>query len=358
MVTISLCLIVRNEEAVLERLLESVTGVFDEIIIVDTGSTDKTREIAMQYTPDVYDYTWNDDFAAARNFSFSKATMDYWMWMDADDVLEPGDRDELLDLKRVMNKETDTVMMRYNVAFDKSGNPTMSYMRERIIKRCGELPWLGAVHEVIVPRGIILYSNIAISHKKLGPGDPDRNLRIYEKQLAEGKVLDARGKYYYARELYYHARYSDAAEMFREFMAMDTAWQENLIEACQILARCLYAQKQDEMALDALFHSFCYDIPRAEICCDIGKHFFDRQRYQTAIYWYEQAKAQTLTSAAKGFRSPECYDYIPNIQLCMCYYKEGDLARAEQYNEKAGEIRPDSKSYLHNKKFFESLYTS
>jgi len=358
MVTVSLCLIVRNEEAVLERLLDSVTGVFDEIIIVDTGSTDKTREIAMEHTPDVYDFPWIDDFAAARNFSFSKATMDYWMWMDADDVLEPEDRDEFLDLKRVLDKETDTVMMRYNVAFDQSGNPTMSYMRERLIKRCDQLPWVGAVHEVIVPRGIILYSNIAISHKKLGPGDPDRNLRIYEKQLADGKQLDARAKYYYARELYYHGRYSDAAKVFCEFMTMDTAWQENLIEACQMLSRCMYAMNQDDAALEALFRSFCYDAPRAEICCDIGKHFFDRNRYQTAIYWYEQAGAQTLAPGAKGFRSPECYDYIPNIQLCMCYYRQGDIAKAEEYNEKAGEIKPESKSYLHNKNYFNSLHTS
>ena len=77
MVTISLCMIVKNEEKVLARCLDSVADLVDEIIIVDTGSSDATKEIASRYTDQVYDFAWQDDFAAARNFSFSKASMDY-----------------------------------------------------------------------------------------------------------------------------------------------------------------------------------------------------------------------------------------------------------------------------------------
>jgi Glycosyltransferases involved in cell wall biogenesis len=76
MVTISLCMIVKNEEAVLRRCLDSVKETVDEIIIVDTGSVDKTKEIAAEYTPKVYDFVWIDDFSAARNEAFSKATME------------------------------------------------------------------------------------------------------------------------------------------------------------------------------------------------------------------------------------------------------------------------------------------
>ena len=85
MATVSLCMIVRNEEDVLGRCLESVKDIVDEIIIVDTGSTDRTKEIAGRFTNTVYDFPWIDDFSAARNFSFSKATMDYQMWLDADE---------------------------------------------------------------------------------------------------------------------------------------------------------------------------------------------------------------------------------------------------------------------------------
>ena len=73
MITISLCMIVKNEEKVLARCLDSLVSLVDEMVIVDTGSTDRTREIAAGYGARVYEFDWVDDFSAARNFAFSKA---------------------------------------------------------------------------------------------------------------------------------------------------------------------------------------------------------------------------------------------------------------------------------------------
>ena len=77
MITISLCMIVKNEEKRLKRCLDSLAGLMDEIIIADTGSTDATKEIAGQYTEKVYDLPWTDDFSEARNDVFSRATGEY-----------------------------------------------------------------------------------------------------------------------------------------------------------------------------------------------------------------------------------------------------------------------------------------
>ena len=93
MPSISLCMIVKNEERNLPRCLDSVQDLVDEIVIVDTGSSDATRAAALRYTHRVYDFPWRDDFAAARNFAFDQGTMDYLMWLDADDVLEEADRE-------------------------------------------------------------------------------------------------------------------------------------------------------------------------------------------------------------------------------------------------------------------------
>ena len=82
-VRISLTMIVKNEEANLPHCLESVAGLFDEIVVVDTGSKDRTREIAREFGARVFDFVWVDDFAAARNAALARATGDYAFWLDA-----------------------------------------------------------------------------------------------------------------------------------------------------------------------------------------------------------------------------------------------------------------------------------
>ena len=85
--------------------------ICDEIIIVDTGSTDKTKEIAAKFTDKIYDYPWNDDFAAARNFAFRQATKDYILWLDADDILLEEDQQKLRKLKEELTGAEDAVSM-------------------------------------------------------------------------------------------------------------------------------------------------------------------------------------------------------------------------------------------------------
>lgn len=113
MITISLCMIVKNEEQVLSRCLDSLAGLMDEIIIVDTGSCDRTREIAARYTDKIYDYIWKDDFADARNFAFSKASMEYIYTADADEVLDDENREQFRLLKEAMVPEVEIVQMKY-----------------------------------------------------------------------------------------------------------------------------------------------------------------------------------------------------------------------------------------------------
>ena len=135
MITISLAMIVRNEEKNLAHCLDSVMAAIDELIIIDTGSTDATKKIAAHYTDKIYDFTWIDDFSKARNYSFSKATCDYIMWLDADDVIAPKDLAKLQALKESLDTQIDAVLMPYNVGFDEDGVVVFSYLRERLLKR-------------------------------------------------------------------------------------------------------------------------------------------------------------------------------------------------------------------------------
>lgn len=353
MITISLCMIVRNEADVLKRCLDSVKHIADEIIIVDTGSTDKTKEIAADYTDKIYDFTWVDDFAAARNYAFDQATKDYQLWLDADDVLEPRDAEKLLNLKGTLDGDVDLVYMRYHTGFDEDDNVTFTYDRERLFKRAKCFRWVGRVHEVVVPRGKTVRSDIAVAHRKIGEGDPNRNLRIFEKMLAEGETLEPRMQYYYARELKTHERYDEAIEAMEAFLNQDGGWVENKIECCRDLAACYNALGKPQAAFNSLYRSFLYDRPRSETCCDIGRYYMEAGNYHSAIFWYELA-ASGKTGTPNGFTSPDCYNYIPYLQLCVCYDRLGEYQRAYQYNEMAAAIKPHDAIALKNRTYFDS----
>ena len=355
MPTISLCMIVKNEEKHIARCLDSVAELVEEIIIIDTGSDDRTVEIASQYTPNVYSYPWRDDFSDARNYSFSKASMDYCMWMDADDILEETERDGFLQLKQTLPPDTDMVMMKYNTAFDEAGRPSFSYYRERWIRNMAGHCWVGAVHEVIPPKGKMIYTDIGISHRKEGTGDPDRNLRIYRKMIAEGKSLEPRQQYYYGRELYYHKQYEEAVSVFKQFLLAEEGWIENKIEACSVCASCYYHLAQAQDALFMLLRSMSFDLPRAELCCEIGKHFLEHRNYDNAIFWYKVALDLPKREHSGGFVQPDCHDYVPLLQLCVCYDRLGDRQKAIEYNERAGACKPYSQAYLYNKQYFDGL---
>lgn len=354
MKTISICMIVKNEEDVLPRALESVKNIADEIIIADTGSEDKTQEIARDFTEFVYSFPWQDDFSKARNFSFSKATMEYVMWLDADDVILPEDEKALIAWKS-SDSSPDVVMLAYNTAFDADGTPTFTYYRERILRRSMGFKWQGAVHEAIAPRGHIEYLSAAITHRQKAKSRSDRNLKIFEKQLMRGEVLTPRERFYYARELYYNGCISCAVESFNQVADDPGAWLENRIEACRMLYLCYKDLNSHQKAISALLKTFSLAPPRAEVCCDAGEYFLTRKDYATAVFWYRLATTLPRNDMSGAFVTPDCYDFIPYLQLCVCYDRLGDIPNARLYHQKAAACKPFDPAVIHNQAYFSSL---
>lgn len=165
MITISLCMIVKNEEPVLARCLDSVASMMDEIIIVDTGSTDRTKEIAAQYTSRIYDFTWCDDFSAARNYAFSLATMDYIYCPDADEYLDPENQRRFLRLKGALLPEIEIVQMNYITPPDfNTVQNCKKEPRPKLFKRLRTFSWVDPVHETIRIDPVIYDSDIDILH--------------------------------------------------------------------------------------------------------------------------------------------------------------------------------------------------
>lgn len=353
--SISVCMIVKDEEKALSACLRSVKAFADEIIIVDTGSIDRTVEIASRYTDQIFHFDWKDDFSAARNFSFSKASCDYIMWLDADDIVLETDIMKIWDFKLSKPSNVDVFLLKYVTTYDKDYRSLFCFYRERIVKRSGHFQWHDPVHEVIIPRGNITYTDISIYHQKKKPIKKDRNLNIYRKFLANGNKLTPRQHFYYARELFFNDEIDEAIHEFSLFLSEKKGWVENNIEACLNLARCYEMKGQYENALTALFGSFCMAKPRGEILCEIGQVYMALKRYDEAIYWYELAKKMKPNLKSGAFVNLECYHFLPNLQLCACYYHKGQYKRAKRFHEKAKKIHPDNSSVQTNEKIFSSL---
>lgn len=351
MITISLCMIVKNEEAVLERCLQSAAPLADEIIVVDTGSTDGTTEIARQFGAQVFLFPWRDDFSAARNFSFDAASMDYCLWLDADDIILPEDLSKLLSMKETLPPDIDMVMLPYHTAFDANGVPTFTCYRERLIRNHAGFRWEGVVHEAIAPRGVVRYGDGAVTHRKTGPGDPDRNLRILE-GLRARRPLTPREQFYYARELTYHGRDWEAAAQFADFLRTGGGWAPDSIQAAMDLADCYRRLEQPEQILSSLVLGLCFGAPTPELCCALGQRYLELEQWEAAIYWYEQAMNRP---EHLGFTLPDCRNYIPLLQLCVCHDRLGDWRKAAAYNEAACRLRPQSPACAYNRAYFDRI---
>jgi len=336
MATLSLCMIVKNEEAVLARCLSSAKDIADEIIIVDTGSTDKTKHIAKQFTRRVFDFTWIDDFAAARNFSFARATKDFIMWLDADDIITNENIKKILTLKQSLNPNIDMVTMKYHL-----GNETFS-TRERIFNRAKNFKWSDPIHEYIAITPTALHSDAAITHQPPErKSHTDRNLRIFEKHLGN---LSPRNQYYYARELRAQGRISEAIKYYNLFLNGKQGWIEDNISACLEIAKL-------NGDLQMLYKTFEYDAPRAEACCMIGYHFKSLGNFTLAANWFETALTLPQRQIL-GFVNKDFLKYIPAIELAVCYDRLGDYEKANRFNEIAGSAQPTSAEYIANKNYF------
>lgn len=348
-------MIVKNESEVIGRCLESVKDVIDEMIIVDTGSMDNTKDIVRGYTDKVYDFQWIDDFAAARNFAFSLATMDYILWLDADDLLIDGDRAKFRTLKQTLNSSVDSVTMHYNLAFDDSGNVTSSLRRNRLVKTQNHFKWHGAVHEYLEVWGNIFHSDIAVTHKSI-EHDSDRNLRIYEARLAKGEQFLARDLYYFANELADHGMHERAIEFYEKFLATNQGWVEDNISACGRLADCCLELGNRQRANQYALKSFEYDTPRAEFCCRVGYMYLEQGDPRRAVVWYKFATQLEKPENLMGTFNHACWTWLPHLQLCVCYWQLGQYQLAYSHNEKARRYIPDNPSVMHNKQLLEPLW--
>jgi len=238
---ISLTMIVRNEEKNLPRCLESVRGVFDEIVVVDTGSTDRTKEIAASFGAKIVDFAWIDDFSAARNAALEKATGDYAFWLDADDVIEPPHKDKLVELLKTLRENgRDAYVLRCFCAT--SEGAVLAVDHPRLFPLLDGIRWERRIHEVINPAleraGVSMtWTDIVVRHT--GYVDEteherkrQRNLVLLQKELAE-RPEDPFIYYYLGTLAFERKRWQEALGYFILSLAK---WGTTQSIACKLFA--------------------------------------------------------------------------------------------------------------------------
>ncbi|WP_201318839.1 glycosyltransferase [Paenibacillus sp. EPM92] len=356
MITISLCMIVKNEEEVLARCLDSAKDIVDEINIIDTGSEDQTVEIAKRYTDRIFHFPWTGSFSEARNHAFTYATKEYILYLDADDVILEEDRRQFLELKKTLNPAVDSVSMFYNAGTDEFGNVTLRYRRNRLIKTARNFQWRGDVHNYLEVSGYIINSDVAITHKKTRH-KVGRNLQIYERKIERGDKFSPRDYFYYGNELRENGHYEKAIDNYQKNLDLAEGWVEDKINACINMADCYRFLGDLKKELEALSKSFDYGKPRAEVASRMGFYFYRKRDYRTAIFWYDLATRLPADTNQWGFSYPAYWTWYPHLHMCVCYYRLGEYENAYVHNEEARKYRPEDTNVLHNKTLLEGLLT-
>lgn len=239
---ISICMIVKDESEILEKCLESICNYNYEIIIVDTGSRDNTKEIALRYTKNVFDFVWCDDFSKARNFSIDKANNDFILVLDADESIIDLNKDELEKLAVENHEKVGRIFRENEYLRDDNKFIYREYVNRFFNKT--NYKYSGSIHEQIIRKDnnifntynlpIILdhsgYSNEEITRK----GKVKRNIEMLKQSLIT-KGSDPYIYYQLGKSFYMDGEFSDAKANFEKALNfnLDTKFEyvQDLVES-------------------------------------------------------------------------------------------------------------------------------
>lgn len=347
MIPISVCIIAKNEENYIDECLRRLSPYDWEIVVVDTGSTDRTTEIARTYTPNVYHFDWIDDFSAARNYSISKASHDYILAVDCDEYLEINGA-----TFETISKLTSRIAP-HQVGMLNLINPSAEFsvsvescflIRERIARFFNRkfTCYKGAIHEQLVSRtGKALefipisltfyhmgYSSVDIKQKKAS-----RNIALLETELQTGGsdpyLFFQLGQSYFGL-----SEYAKALPYFEQALSMEVNEQEEYVQTLvESYGYCLINLKQYAKALE-LRGVYSVFSRRADFVFLMGLIYMNNAMFENAIC--EFRKATTITDySVDGVNSYLAFYNAGVIYECM-----GNITEAVKLYEKCGSYEP------------------
>ena len=302
---VSVCIIAKNEEHRIERLLSSLAPYGFEIVVVDTGSTDRTKELAGKYTNCIYDFTWVDDFSAAPNFSLRQASNDWILIMDCDEWIKSLDLEEMDYFQKHLANAVGSVT-RENLTGLQQHHSVIYDQTERFFNR-KRYYYTGTIHEQLTPKfdktfeAFLLNATIGHDGYLMTPEEREaksrRNISLLEKELnANPKnpyVLYQLGKGY---EMVNDS--SMACSYFEKALRFDLDPELAYVQALVIsYGEALLSMNQYEKALqlEGIYDSFANT---ADFVYLMGTIYMKNELYDKALDQFE--KALTFPDARKA----------------------------------------------------------
>lgn len=323
---ISVAMIVKNEEDCIDRALGSVLKFADEVVVVDTGSTDRTREIAERPGVRVFDSEHFDkdthysdfSFSVARNESIGHCTQDWVCWWDADDVIDDAGAAKI---KEISEKETRECLYSFQIAFG-----ALKFHHCRMFRSGRNISFdeTHSCHEYLSSRGhpTFVRNDVVIQHLpgKKGVASNIRNLAILEKDCFERGHKDQRTLFYLANSYRECGKCEEAIKFYDEYLKI-SAWPEERFFARFYKAQCWAQMGKMERSRDVAFECLKEDYRFAEPYCLLGDICFTQGDFKRARSWYQLAFDTSRPQTALLFVTEPMYKEYPQQRIRDCARK-------------------------------------
>jgi len=291
---ITLCLIVKNEEKKLPACLHSFQGVFQKLVIVDTGSDDKTVDVARRFHADVYDFEWNKNFADTRNFALSKVKTPWTMMVDADDTLDPESKPFLLETLAKLSDRTIGVFLPYLYSNVHNGKGTSAFL-PRIWKTDLGLRYTLPIHEYLdIPKDLLSkFSRIEapiIHHKSEFDFSKSflRNVEILEHAYKKGD-RHPRILFYLGHDHFYAGNIEASMKWFKKFLLLRKKHPHEAYKASMMMAKIYLRENDRANAKKAYQKAIKYCSQFLEPHLLLGDLALEGKKYLSAIKYYNEA---------------------------------------------------------------------
>lgn len=349
MQTVGVGVICRNNQETIKDCIDSFIDHVDQLSIVFGGkSTDKTEEIVKgmaRKNPKIqwHNFEWVDDFAAARNYSFSFLNTDWYLWVDADDTVVGAEN--LRKLAEAAAPEIGAVWFKYKYSTDEFGNITNLYERERLLRAKYGWVWRSRLHETVSPMAQCQYvrsDDVLIVHSghRFGEERGTRNFRILYKMLEEDPT-DKRVWLYLGHQHFASGDHMKAAEWYLKFGSDP---QPVPIERYQALCYCSKAMREygDPQAVEVALHAMNLFPEYRDAYLELAHSYFRNGEIDKAIHFALLSDTKDLIKDPPAiiFVNPLDYSYGKYGLLCECYANKKDYTKALEYLKLAYQLRP------------------